>query len=332
MSNLLIFILIIAIVIIKYVKSNVSLKDESNLPDENPSPSVEQKTYWNPEPVTQEPAPEPVIQEVNPATISPEKAAEEPGSPLEPDSLYGLIGKPLGHSFSRQNFKKKFKNEGIDADYRNYELDSASEITDLVRNNPTIKGLNVTIPYKQDVMEFLDYVDPTAQAIGAVNVVKVIRNSEDGSVRLEGYNTDVIGFWESLKPMLPEEPVKALILGTGGASKAIRHALDTHGIEYRFVSRNPGFDNMGYYELSPSVMEEHRLIINCTPVGMYPKVDDCPGIPYSYLDSSHILFDVVYNPLETLFMKKGTEAGAATKNGLEMLKIQAEEAWKIWNT
>lgn len=328
MANLLVFILIIAVVIGKYVKNNVSLKDDMNLPDgDSVVPEDAPKPFWNPAPDVNNDKATSIMAE--PEEQEPKFSA--PVASLEPKDLYGLIGKPLGHSFSRQNFKKKFREEHIDADYRNYELDSAAQIVDMVKNNPSIRGLNVTIPYKQDVMQYLDYVDPTAQAIGAVNVVKVIRDDQ-GNVRLEGYNSDIIGFRDSLVPMLPEEPVKALILGTGGASKAIKHALESLGIEYRFVSRNPGFDNLGYYELSPSIMETHRLIINCTPVGMHPKVDECPEIPYSYLDSSHILFDVVYNPLETLFMKKGKDAGAATKNGLEMLKIQAEEAWKIWNS
>jgi len=254
------------------------------------------------------------------------------GAAVETKDLYGLIGKPLTHSYSMVRFKKKFREEKISADYLNFELDNASEIVDLVRDNPTIKGLNVTIPYKQDVMQYLDYIDPEAQQIGAVNVVKVIRE-EEGKVRLEGYNTDFIGFTESLLPLLPQdrEGMKALVLGTGGASKAVKYALDKLNIDSRFVSRNSGFDNLGYYELSPSVFDDFRLIVNCTPVGMYPNVDQCPEIPYSYLEPTNILYDLVYNPEDTLFMQKGRNAGCTVCNGLKMLEIQAQKAWEIWN-
>ncbi len=243
--------------------------------------------------------------------------------------IFGLVGKPLGHSFSMVNFKKKFRTGGINADYCNFELDDASQIRELVQNNPKICGLNVTIPYKTDIIQYLDGIDDTAKEIGAVNVIKVIR--DNGKTELIGYNTDHIGFSRSLQTILPSNKVNALVLGSGGASKAVGYALKQLGIEYSIVSRSSGFDTMGYYELSPSVMESHQLIVNCTPVGMSPDKDQCPDIPYAYITSDHIMFDLIYNPPTTLFMQKGIDHGASVKNGDEMLKIQAEEAWRIWN-
>lgn len=245
------------------------------------------------------------------------------------ERLFGLVGKPLGHSTSMVSFKKRFREGRISADYMNFELDNASQVRDLAERYPNLCGLNVTIPYKVDVMQFLDKVDDTAREVGAVNTIRI--NRSDGGIEFVGYNTDVAGFAGSLKPMLPDHPVKALILGTGGASKAVKYALDKMGIENKQVSRNSTFDILGYYELSPSVMDEYQLIVNCTPVGMYPDTDKCPDIPYTYITPSHILFDLIYNPETTLFMKKGLEHGAAVKNGAEMLRIQADEAWKIWN-
>lgn len=241
---------------------------------------------------------------------------------------YGLVGKPLGHSKSEILFRKKFLHEGIPAEYLNFELDNSADIRQLVEENPRIMGLNVTLPYKTEIIQYLDEIDETARQIGAVNVIKVIRN--DGRIWLKGYNTDHIGFERSLRPMLQDRTVKALILGTGGASKAVAYALSQMGIEYRFVSRTSSFDNLGYYELSPSIMEEYPLIVNCTPVGMHPDTDQCPDIPYAYITADHILYDLVYNPETTLFMQKGMDHEASVKNGAEMLQIQAEEAYRIW--
>lgn len=259
-----------------------------------------------------------------------QKTVPYPNTPVKNvQRMFGLIGKPLGHSSSMVSFKKKFRAEGISADYFNIELDSAEELRSLVDGHPQLCGLNVTIPYKTDVIQYLDALDDTAGEIGAVNVISIDRSS--GRAELKGYNTDWIGFSRSLRPMLPDTPVKALVLGSGGASKAVCYALKKMGIDYDIVSRSSGFDILGYYELSPSVMESHQLIINCTPVGMSPDNSSCPDIPYAYLTSNHILFDLIYNPETTLFMQKGIEHGAAVKNGKEMLQIQAEEAWKIWN-
>lgn len=271
-----------------------------------------------------------VVETGTPETVPPQPVVSQtPCAPKDVERLFGLIGKPLGHSSSMVSFKKKFRAEGISADYCNIELDSAGEIIALADGNPKLFGLNVTIPYKTDVMQYLDHIDDTAREIGAVNVIKIDRSS--GNAVLTGYNTDWIGFSRSLGPMLPGTPVKALVLGTGGASKAVCYALRKMGIEYDLVSRSSNFDILGYYELSPSVMESHELIINCTPLGMSPDKDSCPDIPYAYLTSNHILFDLVYNPETTLFMQKGLEHGSAVKNGAEMLRIQAEEAWTIWN-
>lgn len=244
-------------------------------------------------------------------------------------ALYGLIGKPLAHSTSMISFKKKFRAECISADYCNFELDSVDQITDLLAKYPEIRGLNVTIPYKTEIIPYLDSLDDTAREIGAVNVIKVRHNA--GRTELTGYNTDCIGFEQSLRQVLQGRTVKALVLGTGGAAKAVCYALKRMGIEYGQVSRNSSFDMLGYYELSPSVMDEHQLIVNCTPVGMSPDTEQCPDIPYAYLSSDHILFDLIYNPETTRFMQKGIEHGATVCNGAEMLRIQAQEAWRIWN-
>ena len=244
-------------------------------------------------------------------------------------AVYGLIGKPLGHSRSMIMFKKKFREEGISADYCNFELENAGDVRRLVEQDSRICGLNVTCPYKTDVIQYLDRLDGTAAEIGAVNVIKIVRS--EGRVELVGFNTDTYGFRRALEPILPDTPVKALVLGTGGASKAVCHALKSMGLEYDVVSRSSNFEIMGYYELSPSVMEAHRLIVNCTPLGTAPQTDQCPDIPYAYITQDHIMFDLVYNPDVTLFMKKGDEHGATVRNGSEMLRYQAEEAWKIWN-
>lgn len=242
---------------------------------------------------------------------------------------YGLIGYPLKHSFSIGYFNEKFRSEGIDAEYVNFEIPAINDFRKIIEENPNLCGLNVTIPYKEQVIPFLDSLDPDTAKIGAVNVIKIIR--QKGKVRLVGYNSDIIGFTQSIQPLLRPTHKKALILGTGGASKAVFHGLNNLGIESTFVSRTHDQNGVLVYdELTPEIMAEHTIIVNCTPVGMYPKVDFCPNIPYKCLTPNHLLYDLLYNPNITLFMKKGEEHGADTKNGLEMLLLQAFAAWEIW--
>ncbi len=241
---------------------------------------------------------------------------------------YGLIGYPLKHSFSSGYFNEKFASEGIDAEYVNFEIPEIKDFMQVIEENPNLKGLNVTIPYKEKVISYLDELDKDTAAIGAVNVIKIIR--EKGKVKLVGYNSDIIGFTQSIEPLLQPHHTKALILGTGGASKATYHGLKKLGIESTFVSRTARFGMYTYGELTKEIIEEYKVIVNCTPVGMYPKVDVCPDIPYEYLTSQHLLYDLLYNPNMTLFMKKGKSKGTTTKNGLEMLLLQAFAAWEIW--
>ena len=243
---------------------------------------------------------------------------------------FGLIGYPLGHSFSRNYFNHKFATEKIDAEYVNFEIPSIHDFKKIVDEDPNIYGLNVTIPYKQQIIPFLDELDSAAEEIGAVNVIKFVRES-DKNVKLVGYNSDVIGFMQSIKPMIKSYHKKALILGTGGASKAVIYGLKKLGVDSVFVSRTKKDDMLTYDELTSEVMYTHTIIVNCSPVGMFPKTDACPAIPYEYLTDKHLLFDLVYNPEEALFMKKGAKQGATTKNGLEMLHLQAIGAWNIWN-
>lgn len=245
--------------------------------------------------------------------------------------IYGLIGFPLGHSFSAKYFADKFSRLGINAEYRNFEISNINMFPDVVASNPDLRGLNVTLPYKQQVMQYLDSVDAKAEAIGAVNAISFERVHE-GGVKLVGHNADVVGFVGSLKPLLRPCHTHALVLGTGGASKAVVYGLHSLGIDTQYVSRSKRPDTITYSELTPDVMSEHKLIVNCTPLGMYPKVDACAEIPYDMLTPDHLLFDLVYNPLETLFLKKGREHGATVKNGIEMLHLQAEASWNFWNS
>lgn len=241
---------------------------------------------------------------------------------------FGLIGLPLIHSFSKRFFTEKFERENIDARYELYELQEISEFTAL-KDMPELCGLNVTFPYKEKVMEYLDELDDTAAQIGAVNVIKFIR--KEGELTLKGYNSDAIGFENSLKPYLKPNHTKALILGTGGASKAIDYTLRKLGIETVFVSRTSKPGMLTYNQLSSEVMAEYMVIVNASPVGTFPHSDECPDIPYQFLTAEHLLFDVVYNPAETLFLKKGWEQGAQGLNGQAMLEGQAIAAWEIWN-
>jgi shikimate dehydrogenase len=241
---------------------------------------------------------------------------------------YGLIGYPLGHSFSISYHNQRFADEGIDAKYFNYEIPSIEDFPEIINTNPELKGLNVTIPYKEKVMEFLDYISPEARAIGAVNVIRVVH--EGNNVRLKGYNSDVIGFTQSIEPMLEPYHKKALVLGTGGASKAVAYGLRSLGLETVNVSRYQRPDTIQYESITPDVVKEYNVIVNCTPLGMYPKTEACPLLPYEALDDHNILYDLIYNPDETLFMRKGAEHGAQTKNGLEMLLLQAFASWEFW--
>ena len=246
-------------------------------------------------------------------------------------TTYGLIGYPLGHSFSRKFFTEKFEQEGIDAQYLNFEIPSIEEFPDIIQNNPELRGLNVTIPYKQQVMQYLDEISEEAKAIGAVNVVRCQRSTVNCQPHLTGYNSDVIGFVESIKPLLKPHHKKALILGTGGASKAIRYGLEKKlGMETLYVSRTAREGMITYEDMNEAVLKEYEVIVNCSPVGMYPHVDECPALPYEAMNENNLLYDLVYNPLETLFMKKGAAQGATVKNGLEMLHLQAIASWEFW--
>lgn len=243
---------------------------------------------------------------------------------------YGLIGYPLGHSFSISYFNQKFQDENIDAVYENYEIPSIDELPEVLSSNPELKGINVTIPYKEKVLPFLDSISPEARAIGAVNVIRV--SHKGNKTLLKGYNSDVIGFTKSIEPMLDKKlHQKALILGTGGASKAIDYGLRNLGLETVFVSRYERPGTIQYKNITPEIVKEYNVIINCTPLGMYPKTEVCPELPYEAMDSHTILYDLIYNPDETLFMKRGAEYGANVKNGLEMLLLQAFSSWEFWH-
>ncbi|MDR0575196.1 MAG: shikimate dehydrogenase [Tannerella sp.] len=245
---------------------------------------------------------------------------------------YGLIGYPLGHSFSKDFFNNKFSSENIDAEYINFEIKDVKELKYVLRENPDLCGLNVTLPYKMDVIPLLDSISDNARNIGAVNVIKFKRSGLFGKLNLEGHNSDIAGFKQSIEPILNNTHRKALILGTGGASKAIFHGLKQLGLDSIFVSRTQKEFCITYDEITQNTMENYTVIVNTTPLGMYPKTDACPKILYQYLTPGHILYDLIYNPDETLFMKKGKERGAVVKNGLEMLLLQAFISWEIWGS
>ena len=234
---------------------------------------------------------------------------------------YGIIGYPLHHSFSAKYFSEKFEREGIEAEYSLYPIgmeDLRLKIEDLFHR---LDGMNVTMPYKQTIIPYLDRLDETAEAVGAVNVVH----------KRVGYNTDCIGFMESIKPLLRDSDRKALVLGTGGASKAVCYGLKQLGIAPTLVSRTPKDGMIGYSDLTEGLMAEHTIIVNCTPLGMVPDTESYPPIPYELISAQHLLFDCIYNPEETVFLRKGRAQGAKTQNGIEMLYGQAKAAWKIWN-
>lgn len=248
---------------------------------------------------------------------------------------YGLIGFSLGHSFSAGFFAEKFAKEGLDARYDNYEMPTVEGLRTLIENDAELCGLNVTIPHKQAVIPLLDNLTPEARTIGAVNVIRIERNNV-GGIYLVGCNSDIIGFTDSIRPLLKPHHTKALVLGTGGASKAIVAGLRSLGITPTYVSRRPAPGQFTYDDLcdatrARNIIDEHTVIVNCSPVGMHPHTDEAPAIPYELLTPRHLLYDLVYNPLDTRFMQLGREHGATVKNGLEMLHLQAIAAWEMWN-
>jgi len=241
--------------------------------------------------------------------------------------IYGLIGKNISYSFSGKYFTEKFEKEQIgDSLYKIFDIPDITHFLQIIKKNKELKGLNVTIPYKQEIIPYLDKLSSKAEQIGAVNVIRVTKNG-----KLKGYNSDCYGFEKSITPLLQPHHTKALILGTGGASKAIEFVLNKLGIQYKFVSRKPVEGQFTYEELSQEILSEYTIIINCTPLGTFPNIEDCPALNYSFLSDKHLAFDLVYNPSETKFLRLAKSQGAITQNGYDMLVFQAEKAWKIWN-
>lgn len=240
---------------------------------------------------------------------------------------FGLIGKDISYSFSRGYFTKKFSDLGLEQhSYENFDLEQIDLFKNLMEQNSEIKGFNVTIPYKEQIMPFLSKIDEEAQAIGAVNTIKIVENETIG------YNTDVYGFQKSIEPYIRTHHKKALILGTGGASKAVAFVLNKLGITYKFVSRNPKKGQLNYIDLSKEVLSEYTVIVNCTPLGTYPNINDKPDIPYHFITNQHLLFDLIYNPEKTAFLLAGEQEGGKISNGTNMLQFQAEKSWEIWNS
>jgi shikimate dehydrogenase len=246
--------------------------------------------------------------------------------------IFGLIGYPLGHSFSEGYFTKKFLNEKIaDCIYMNFPIDNIQKLQSIIFEKRNLQGLNVTIPYKEQVIPFLDEIDDEAKEIGAVNTIKIFKKS--GKNILKGYNSDAFGFQNTLQPLLKKHHQKALILGTGGASKAIKFILHKLNIEYISASIEELKPNeIRYEEIDRNMLNDRLLIIHATPLGTFPNINYCPNIPYQFITNKHLLYDLVYNPEETLFLKKGKEMGATIINGLKMLHMQAERSWTIWNS
>lgn len=241
----------------------------------------------------------------------------------EKNSIFGLLGRNIDYSFSRGYFSEKFERENIHAAYKNFDLQDLSGLSQLLEQ--PISGLNVTIPYKEEVIPFLDHLDKTAQQIGAVNTIVF----KDG--KRVGYNTDCIGFERALKTKLKPHHTNALVMGTGGASKAVCYVFDNLNIAYQKVSRTPGANRKTYEQLDENIYQTHSIIVNCTPLGTHPNVEEKPPIDYGKLSDKHLLFDLIYNPSETSFMRSGKHNGAETMNGLHMLEQQAEAAWELWN-
>ncbi|HEU4496990.1 MAG TPA: shikimate dehydrogenase [Flavobacterium sp.] len=243
------------------------------------------------------------------------------------NNLFGLLGKNIGYSFSAGYFAEKFKSLDLeDYSYANFDIQDIGEFNRIIAENHNLKGMNVTIPYKEAVIPFLSSLSRKASLIGAVNTIKFTKKG-----KLKGYNTDYYGFKKSLKPLLEPHHQKALVLGTGGASKAVAYALEELGILATFVSREPAEDSISYALVNATTFDNHQIIINCTPLGTSPNVLAFPPIPYEFFTEKHIAYDLVYNPEESVFLKKAKKRGAAVKNGYEMLVLQAEKAWKIWN-
>lgn len=240
---------------------------------------------------------------------------------------FGLIGRNISYSFSRTYFSEKFTRTGLDASYENFDIDSISEFPAVLEKNPELQGLNVTIPYKEAIIPFLDEMDPVASEIGAVNTIKIDRFG-----KMKGFNTDYYGFLTSIEPGLTAQHKKALILGTGGASKAVVYALQSLDISCSFVSRSPLKGDVSYADLDKNVMREHLVIVNCTPLGTFPGTDAYPNVPVEFLTPDHLVFDLIYNPPVTRLMALAKQKGAAVLNGQEMLELQANKAWDIWNT
>ena len=244
---------------------------------------------------------------------------------MKKNKKFGLIGKNIDYSFSKKYFSEKFKKENLDCTYSNFDIENISQIESILQKNG-ISGYNVTIPYKQEIIKFLDEIDEVAKAIGAVNTIKKIDNKNIG------FNTDSIGFEKSLIPLIEnKKPDSVLILGAGGASKAVKYVLKKLKINYSTVSRKAGKSEFIYENLNDVIINRFKMIINCSPVGTFPNINKCPNIPYKHLTKEHVLYDLVYNPIESLFLRRGRELGCKTKNGLEMLEIQANESWRIWN-
>jgi len=258
---------------------------------------------------------------------------------------YGLIGYPLSHSFSKKYFTEKFKNEKIaNHVYNLYELSNLSDFPELLRAHPKLCGLNVTVPHKIGVVRYMDWISEEAKSVGAINCIRISAESpvlaafsgevgiKDHDFKLEGFNTDVYGFEHSIKPLLKPQHKKALLLGNGGAARAVKCVLDKLEIPYTLVTRRRDRHSILFSELTAELMAEHTIIINTTPLGTSPNVQECPPIPYEYITAHHLLYDLIYNPEQTLFLKRGHDVGAATKNGYEMLVLQAEKSWEIWNS
>ncbi|WP_276166191.1 shikimate dehydrogenase family protein [Zobellia alginiliquefaciens] len=238
---------------------------------------------------------------------------------------FGLIGKDISYSFSRGYFTEKFSNMGLDDhSYENFDFQAIEEITDVLKDNKDIYGMNVTIPYKQQVMPFLDELDQEAEKIGAVNTIQFTENG------LKGFNTDAYGFKNAMLPFLKPHHTKALILGTGGASKAVAYVLGELGISYTFVSRSPGNNKISYDQVTKDVLKDHTILVNCTPLGTHPNIEERPSLPYDFLSDQHFLFDLIYNPEKTAFLRAGESKGAQICNGLRMLELQADRSWQIW--
>ena len=243
------------------------------------------------------------------------------------DRTFALVGKNISYSFSKEYFSKKFEQLKIlNAEYINFDIESLSLLSDKIKETPTLKGMNVTIPYKEQILPFLNFIDPVAEEIGAVNTIKVLPNGA-----LKGYNTDYYGFMKTLYPILKFSHQRAIVLGTGGASKAITVALQKMSIDYIIISRNPKEQQIAYQDITKEILEKYTVVINCTPLGTFPKTELFPPIPYHFLGEKHLLYDLIYNPEKTIFLQKGEEKGAIICNGYAMLVHQAEAAWKIWN-